>query len=140
MRCGLWCVWRSCAVSVQVEGCFLAVLLRTRGVFCGFRRGLSRRAYKVTGSSTLVGEVEDEAYADGLEEVGSGLVGDAGDGADAELGDANVHEGEDLEVEAGEALVGDAMVDDDRGRPGSGRELLKVVPGVTTAISASEAY
>ena len=57
--------------------------------------------------------MEDNADADGLKNVGSGLVGDAGDAADAELEEANVHQGEDLEVKAGEALVGDAVVDDD---------------------------
>ena len=61
----------------------------------------------------LAGEVEDYADTDRLEEVGSGLVRDAGDAADAELDDANIHQGENLEGEAGEALVGDAMVDAD---------------------------
>ncbi len=66
------------------------------------------------GSETRsVGEVEDETDTDGLEEVGSGLVRDAGDGANAELCDTDVHDGKRAEVEAGEALVGNAVVDDD---------------------------
>ncbi len=57
--------------------------------------------------------MEDDADADGLEQVGAGLIGDAGDGADAELEDADIHEGQDFQIEAGEALVGDTVVDDD---------------------------
>ena len=63
--------------------------------------------------TALIGEVEDDADADGLEQVRPGLIGDAGDAADAELHDADVHKGEDFEVKAGEALVGKAVVDDD---------------------------
>ncbi len=92
----------------------LRVSAEVQGFLCGFGRGPATcGCAEVVEGSVLVGEVEDEANADGLQEVGSGLVSDSRDGADAELGDANVHVGKNLEIEAGEALVGDAVVDDD---------------------------
>ena len=70
------------------------------------------RAFVLCGDSLgWLGQVEDQADADGLEQVASGLAGDASDPTDADLEEADVEGGQGVDVEAGQALVGEAVVD-----------------------------
>lgn len=76
-------------------------------------------------SGRLEGQVVDETDADRLEEVGSRLILDAGDGTEAELEEANVERRQGANVEAGEALVDDAAA----GGGAAGREGIGLVEG-----------